>query len=106
MVFEQCSLIGGYLWTILQRDLLAMLQNSAEARGKFDLISGFCDAWCVQEVWLWFQSEFVLSKVIMQRTAGCNMRWSSITWRKIVLQIISMHMDVNEAEGAEGGQGG
>lgn len=84
-----------------------MLQNSAgkEARGKSDFISGFSDAWRVQEFWLWFQFEFVLRKVIMQRAAGCIMRWSSNTWRRIVPQIISMHMDVNEAEGAEGGRG-
>lgn len=44
----------------------------------------------------------VLSKVIMQRTAGCITRWSSHTRQRIVPQIISMHMDVMEAEGGRG----
>lgn len=34
------------------------------------------------------------------------MRWSSNTCRGLGPQIISMHMDANEAEGSDGGRGG
>lgn len=49
----------------------------------------------------------VLSKVIMQRTAGCIMRWSSNTWRgessHRLFLCIWMRM---KGSGAEGGRGG
>lgn len=88
-----------------------MLRNSArkEARGKFDVMWRIRVAWRAQEVWLWqwCQFESVLCKVIMQRTAGRIMRWSSNTCRGLVgPQIISLHMDASEAEGADGGRGG
>lgn len=51
------------------------IQQERRRGGKSDFISGFCDAWRAHEVWLRFQFEFALGKVIMQRTAGCIMRW-------------------------------
>lgn len=65
-------------------------------------------AWRAQEVWpwRWFQFESALCKVIMQRTAGRIMRWGRNTCRRLGPQITSMHMDANEAEGADGGRGG
>lgn len=41
----------------------------------------------------------------MQRTAGRIMRWSGSTRRSLGPQVISMHVDVTKAEGAEEGMG-